>query len=319
MPPPSFWWLSHYPAFHVYLNSRCGKLVHDEETCLIYDLQDASVKPVAVRSRRLNNQIREVVERRLPAEATVAVIAEQDDDLLWLGERTVWHFARDARGAPAPFPASSAEAIARLESKRAWGADYLLVPAVGLKRLEEHPDFRRHLDRHYRMVAHVTADDDQDVCILYAIQPFRKQPGTPRPFGVNVAGCLPSEKGMGEAARADVRGLEAAGVPYVLNNFLDAGSVNQDATFARFADDNPYPFNLVHLNADAVPAFVCQRGEAYFHGRYNIGFWAWELAEFPDQWETSFQYFDEIWVASSFVLDAVSRASRVPVVRIPHS
>ena len=33
--------------------------------------------------------------------------------------------------------------------------------------------------------------------------------------------------------------------------------------------------------------------------------------------ESSFEYFDEVWVGSNFVLDAISRVSPIPVVRIP--
>ena len=36
--------------------------------------------------------------------------------------------------------------------------------------------------------------------------------------GVNVAGYLDAESGMGEAARASVRSLQAAGLPVALNN-----------------------------------------------------------------------------------------------------
>jgi glycosyltransferase involved in cell wall biosynthesis len=69
-----------------------------------------------------------------------------------------------------------------------------------------------------------------------------------------------------------------------------------------------------------VPPFVQQKGEAYLRDHYNIGYWFWELAEFPRQeWQHSFQYLQEVWVGSSFVLDAVARVAPVPVVRIPVS
>ena len=37
-------------------------------------------------------------------------------------------------------------------------------------------------------------------------------------LGVNVAGYLDTESGMGEAARASIRSLQAAGIPFALNN-----------------------------------------------------------------------------------------------------
>ena len=140
-----------------------------------------------------------------------------------------------------------------------------------------------------------------------------------RPFGVNVAGYFGSEKGVGEAGRASVRALQAAGIPYVLNNFVDSGSLNADSSFIDFSEDNPFSVNLIHVNADQVPIFASKKGEIYFSGCYNIGRWFWELSDFPQEWYPSFEYFDEIWAASSFIQAALSRVSPIPVVKIPPS
>jgi len=137
------------------------------------------------------------------------------------------------------------------------------------------------------------------------------------PFGVNLAGYFGSEKGVGEAGRAAVRALEAALIPYVLNNVVDSGSANIDSALSTFSDDNPYSVNLIHINADQVPIFAAARGDEYFRGRYNIGCWFWELSQFPDEWHSSFRPFDEIWAASSFIQDSLARVSPIPVVRIP--
>src|SRR5690606_10280497 len=59
-------------------------------------------------------------------------------------------------------------------------------------------------------------------------------------------------------------------------------------------------------------------GEAFRRGRYNIGYWAWELPEFPDRWTRFFQYFDEIWAPSDFARAAIAMKSPVPVLSMPH-
>jgi cyclopropane fatty-acyl-phospholipid synthase-like methyltransferase len=138
-----------------------------------------------------------------------------------------------------------------------------------------------------------------------------------RPFGVNLAGYFASEKGVGEAGRAAARALEASSIPYVLNNVTDSGSANIDSALSSFTDDNPYSINLIHVNADQVPIFAAVKGDEYFRGRYNIGCWFWELSQFPQEWYSSFQPFDEIWAASSFIQDSLARVSPVPVVRMP--
>ena len=75
--------------------------------------------------------------------------------------------------------------------------------------------------------------------------------------------------------------------------------------------------NLVCIDAGQHFAALSQVGESFFEGCYNIGAWAWELPQFPERWYDRFAYYDEIWVATSFVASALSTISPVPVVRIP--
>ena len=137
-----------------------------------------------------------------------------------------------------------------------------------------------------------------------------------RPFGVNLAGYLQSEKGVGEAARAVVRALEAAKIPHTLHNIVDCGSVNKDRSYGRFAGDNPYLFNIVQVNAEDVPRFADARPE-FMRGHYNIGYWNWELSTFPEEWLPSSGYFDEVWVPSTFTLASVAAAATAPVRLVP--
>ncbi|MCI0720042.1 MAG: glycosyltransferase, partial [Acidobacteria bacterium] len=139
------------------------------------------------------------------------------------------------------------------------------------------------------------------------------------PLGVNVAGYVRSEKGVGEALRAAVRALEAVHFPFVINAFEDLGSENTESGPAidRLSDSNPHRINLVYVNADQVPVFQHQK-DGYFHNRYNIGCWNWELSSFPPEWQGSFECFNEIWVPSNFVREAVGRVSPIPVVRMPY-
>jgi glycosyltransferase involved in cell wall biosynthesis len=135
-------------------------------------------------------------------------------------------------------------------------------------------------------------------------------------LGVNVAGYLNTESGMGEAARLSIRSLESAGVPLILNN-LPSRLRMLDATYTGFTDDNPHPFNLVHLNADNMEWFARGRGRQYFHDHYTIGYWFWELSEFRSDWMSAFAYVDEVWTASEFGRAALARRAPVPVVCMP--
>jgi len=137
------------------------------------------------------------------------------------------------------------------------------------------------------------------------------------PTGVNVSGYLDTESGMGEAARASIRSLEAAGIPVALNNVPSRLRKRDVSYSSAFGEANPHPFNLVHLNADNMGWFAEGRGREYFQNRYTIGYWFWELAAFREEWVRFFGQVDEVWTASDFVRESFAAWSPVPVVRIP--
>jgi glycosyltransferase involved in cell wall biosynthesis len=137
-------------------------------------------------------------------------------------------------------------------------------------------------------------------------------------IGINIAGYITSESGTGEAVRSNIRAFESAGFPYVLIN-LETQYRQEDKTYSSFSKNNTYKINCIHVNADQVPIFYSQKGDEFFKGKYNIGFWMWELSEFPKEWWPYFNYFHEIWTASSFCVDSLSAVSPIPVVRIPLS
>jgi glycosyltransferase involved in cell wall biosynthesis len=138
-----------------------------------------------------------------------------------------------------------------------------------------------------------------------------------QPAGINVAGYLDAESGMGEAARASIRSIEAAGLPVALNNVPSLLRTRDASYRAAFVDTNPHPFNLIHLNGDNMPAFAAARGRRYFRDHYTIGYWFWELSTLRPDWAPFAGYVDEVWTATRFVRDAVSAACTVPTVRMP--
>ncbi|MGH7263835.1 MAG: glycosyltransferase, partial [Candidatus Rokuibacteriota bacterium] len=138
----------------------------------------------------------------------------------------------------------------------------------------------------------------------------------PRP-GVNLIGYAMSEKGLGEALRATARALDTTGLPYCVVDFPDAGSANADRSLVGVLADNPYPVNVIHLTPDQLPYLIRVRGSAFLRGKYNVGYWMWELPELPPALHGSFAYLDEVWVGSAWCLETIARVSPVPVVKIP--
>jgi glycosyltransferase involved in cell wall biosynthesis len=73
----------------------------------------------------------------------------------------------------------------------------------------------------------------------------------------------------------------------------------------------------VHLNADtAFFDYLLLREHGLERG-YTIGYWAWELAKFPEEWQSSFAFVEEVWVASRFAYEAIAPATTKPVFLMP--
>ncbi|MDQ3880665.1 MAG: glycosyltransferase, partial [Chloroflexota bacterium] len=136
------------------------------------------------------------------------------------------------------------------------------------------------------------------------------------PWGVNVAGYLRSELGVGEAARMAIAALDAAGVPVLPIHGAFTPRSRQGHDYAHVDTGSAaFPVNLVCVNADMLPGFAEAAGPGFFEGRYTIGMWFWEIGDFPERWHGSFAHLDELWVASEHIADTLTRVSPVPVFR----
>jgi GT2 family glycosyltransferase len=117
------------------------------------------------RYRELTERVRRAMTEVVPPGAIVLVVSRGDDELVRVDGRRAWHFPRADGGAYAGhYPASSEEAIARLETLRAEGAAYVVFPATALWWLEHYEGLTRHLDTRYsRSLA------DPETCVIFEL------------------------------------------------------------------------------------------------------------------------------------------------------
>jgi glycosyltransferase involved in cell wall biosynthesis len=138
--------------------------------------------------------------------------------------------------------------------------------------------------------------------------------------GCNIAGYLRGDMGVGQSARAAVLAARAVGLDARLKNIHVSGPQGEsDTSLLQVSDSFPHRVNIFHVNADESAAVLKTIGEPFRRERYNIGFWAWELEDFPVEWTSAFEPFREIWTPSAFCQDAISRRAPIPVVRMPHA
>ncbi len=144
---------------------------------------------------------------------------------------------------------------------------------------------------------------------------------TDRNAGFNLIGYFRGEFSIGECARAFATAAREHGPATALLNF-DAGVAERvaDRSFDQHLSARPhYQANLCFVNADQTPILFDTFGSSVLRGHYNVGYWFWELARFPDAWARSLALVDEIWVASRHVHDAVKEAAvDKPVQIVPY-
>lgn len=137
--------------------------------------------------------------------------------------------------------------------------------------------------------------------------------------GVNLLGYARGEFGIAENVRSYARAMAHAAYPFLIFD-LDVGGISrqQDRSMERhFSDSLRYPSNVFFINAEQMEIARAVLGRGVFSGRYNIGFWAWELAGYPHVWRNAFDLVDEVWVPSGFVRDAIGASTGKPVLCMP--
>ncbi|WP_306396785.1 glycosyltransferase [Telluria beijingensis] len=138
-----------------------------------------------------------------------------------------------------------------------------------------------------------------------------------RPFGVNLIGFAFGELGIGEDVRMAAEACEAAGIPFAVVNIKPGDALRQaDQALAAHvakgeqqADEAPYAFNLFCLTAFDTARVYLERGRKLFEGRYNIGWWPWELPVWPSDWMFVFDLVDEVWAATNYTYQMYDKAA----------
>lgn len=135
--------------------------------------------------------------------------------------------------------------------------------------------------------------------------------------GLNVAGYLRAELGVGEAARHLIAGIRRADLPYTTLTYSATTSRQEHDFDAERSGDPVYDTNIICVNADQILAFADDVGRDFLSGRYTIGLWWWEIGYFPAFLHGAFDVVDEVWVGSEFVAEAVAAETRKPVNVLP--
>ena len=135
--------------------------------------------------------------------------------------------------------------------------------------------------------------------------------------GVNLAGFLRAEFGLGEASRLLVKGLDARRIPVLPIDATISQLTRQKTEYAALPTwSDGFPVNILCVNGNLIPG-LAEDAPWLFRDRESIAMWFWETNRLPPEWVESFEHLDEIWVASQFMAEMIGAVSPIPVNAIP--
>jgi glycosyltransferase involved in cell wall biosynthesis len=137
-------------------------------------------------------------------------------------------------------------------------------------------------------------------------------------YGATVVGYLRAETGVGQIARNLISSLRS--VEFPVNGYaLTVGDIyrQHDESMNGLISQADRFVQIFAVNADQATVVRTYLGDNFYRRHYNIGYWFWELSDFPEIWKAAFEIYDEIWVATKFVQDTIQAKSPKSVYCIP--
>ena len=162
--------------------------------------------------------------------------------------------------------------------------------------------------------------DQRRSAMLRIATTLAPRPGSPPAVstGIAVVGEFSRASGLGESARWMLRGLQALGVrctaldigPKLPAHRADLPSPGCVAPPAGYA-------LALHVNPPSLPLVLLRLPRGLMRGRRVIGFWNWELPVVSPAWRAGPRFVHQVWTASAFAADALSRLVAQPVRIVP--
>ncbi len=146
--------------------------------------------------------------------------------------------------------------------------------------------------------------------------PVVRRPKTP---GITLVGYVQGDFGVAQNLRAAAASLAAAEYPFDVFEVDTGGAYSESDTALSHlvVDSSTNSIQLYCVNPDQMRRVSDQLGTERTAGSYRIGYWFWELANFPTDWLHAFDFVDEVWAPSRFIYENLVKVSPKPVVYMP--
>lgn len=132
--------------------------------------------------------------------------------------------------------------------------------------------------------------------------------------GANLIGFFGAQSGLGQSVRSLSEALKETGLPSSRLVAAWHPSPNEASVPSRF--DASLETSIVVLQPESLPTLAWKHPSVFRSPRL-IAYWTWELAVVPKVFARWAKHFDEIWVPSAFVKDAMEKVAPEKVFVIP--
>lgn len=138
------------------------------------------------------------------------------------------------------------------------------------------------------------------------------------PFGVTLIGYPRGDFGVAQNLRAVAKALQTVQLPFDIYEAESRQYSNNNNSLAHLIVENsPYAIQLSCVNADVTPQIFAKLDDGRPRPHCRIGYWFWELADFPKAWLRAFDDVDEVWAPSRFIFETLSKVTHKPVIHMP--
>ena len=138
----------------------------------------------------------------------------------------------------------------------------------------------------------------------------------PNPSGFNLIGYASSPTGLGEDLRTFAVLLERLEIPFSITDLPTDSSGKIAYSFAYLKDES-FSTSIFFMSPMECVKISARYPELFAKAKIKIGYFLWELPDFPDQFLPALKLVDQIWCPTKFVQSAFMAKSKQLTLTIP--
>lgn len=138
--------------------------------------------------------------------------------------------------------------------------------------------------------------------------------------GLTLVGYVKGDFGVAQNLRSTAHALCSVSYPVDIIEISTGGLYSEGNAdcVELIVEKSNKKIELFCINADQtknVSDQLIDKGHA--KKPYRIGYWFWELSNFPDEWLNAFDFVDEIWAPTRYIAATLSGLTTKPVIHMP--